>query len=203
MLADEVMATAKHSSREEKSFKDQLRQIDTHASAFRALIGRFKLESILEYYIQGGAEESKHGELISSLKIDQTSHFRNKSADLKTGQEAAGSESESESGDSMKSSELHLDLDSIIKPGSIVSGQWFNQASGIEDEISIELKSDLQGITSKLNALISKLNNRTLLNHKQREEKSLGLNFSGLQGQKKASPRNLEVSQSLHQSNAN
>lgn len=56
------------------------------------------------------------------VKADQISHSRNKSSELVTGKEIAGSGSESESEDSMKSSELHLDLDSILKPGSFVSG---------------------------------------------------------------------------------
>lgn len=51
VLADEVISAAKISSREEKQFREQLKQVDIHASAFRALIARFKLENILEYYI--------------------------------------------------------------------------------------------------------------------------------------------------------
>jgi hypothetical protein len=49
----------------------------------------------------------------------------------------------------VNSSELHLDLDSILKPGSFMGSQILNQPSGnrLDDEMSLELKSDLKNIT--------------------------------------------------------
>lgn len=180
VLAEEVLMCENLSQREEKKLQEQLKRIDIHESAFRALISRFKLESILDYYIQGNNRDFQTTESTTVPKNEQSQQPRERSLEKFTDKERTSPESESD--DSVNSSELHLDLDSILKPGSFIGSQLLHQVSEFDEDQSTELKSDLRIIASKLNALVNKLNSRTSSVHKQREEKSSNLNFGGFQG---------------------
>ena len=96
----------------DKSILDALEKIDVQESNFKNLMSRYKLEKILSFYL-GGAEEADGNITNFSVGIENSPSFGPKKHFMLNNK---FQRNDSGSDGSVSNSELHLDLDSIIKP---------------------------------------------------------------------------------------